>query len=466
MLMTLLLYGLTALLIVAGITHFIVPGWYERLVPSWAWLPRPRTAVYLTGLVEIVLAFGLVNGLTRIYAAWATVALFAVYVASHFSAYRRADASQPRWLERPTGAGVRVIVNLGYLAAALTLAVWVSIPATATEHAQPDRETQEPDAGGPAEANGPSGADEDADGDRPEPGRSDADDTDAQQPIAPAQIGRGLVAAGLDGIRLIDGATDVQVWAGATLLALPDGEGGVVLQHHAPHLPAGRGAIAWLPAGADAPAGPPVTFDEEGAWLHAVVELDGNPTVLFTRRVDDNGESEETLYAHTLADGVEVPLAVTGGIESGLDAVVVHDGRLLLSTCHLQCNVVARRPTMGTDDPELLVPSDWYEGLAVAGDRMVQLERPFDFEGRAGPVSLWLHDLATGERRQVALPVDTASIEQTTARVDLAADGSAALVSFVPWDEPSPALTLLVDDLDARPRIVPVETRERLVFAR
>ena len=72
---------LAVLIIAAGISHFVIPHPYIKIVPGV--LPYPAALVYISGAIEIVLGAGLFFPATRQLAAWGMVALFiAVYPAN------------------------------------------------------------------------------------------------------------------------------------------------------------------------------------------------------------------------------------------------------------------------------------------------------------------------------------------------------------------------------------------------
>jgi uncharacterized membrane protein len=68
-------------MILAGITHFLAPGEYVKIVPSL--LPAPETIVYISGVFEILGGFGLLIPSVSQAAAWGLVLLLiAVYPAN------------------------------------------------------------------------------------------------------------------------------------------------------------------------------------------------------------------------------------------------------------------------------------------------------------------------------------------------------------------------------------------------
>ncbi len=72
--------ALSALLVVAGVGHFVIPRFYERIVPRLLGdvLPSPELVVRASGLAEI--ATGLLVALprTRRLGAWCAAGLFVV----------------------------------------------------------------------------------------------------------------------------------------------------------------------------------------------------------------------------------------------------------------------------------------------------------------------------------------------------------------------------------------------------
>lgn len=111
--------ALAIFLIAVGVSHGIVPAYYERLIPPW--MPGHRNLVLLSGLGEVALGIGLLLDGTRAVAALAIVGLFSVYVALHAEAFRRAPGAAT-WFDRPPAVALRVVVNVGYLAWAAIVA--------------------------------------------------------------------------------------------------------------------------------------------------------------------------------------------------------------------------------------------------------------------------------------------------------------------------------------------------------
>ena len=59
--------------VVSGVSHFVIPGAFERIVPKW--VPDAHAAVWWSGVAEIAGAVGLLVPRTRVVAAWCLIAL-------------------------------------------------------------------------------------------------------------------------------------------------------------------------------------------------------------------------------------------------------------------------------------------------------------------------------------------------------------------------------------------------------
>jgi len=69
------LYVMALFYFVAGIIHFVKPGYYMQIMPSWIPLGAHLTLVYLSGLAESALGAALVVPSLRRRAAWGIIAL-------------------------------------------------------------------------------------------------------------------------------------------------------------------------------------------------------------------------------------------------------------------------------------------------------------------------------------------------------------------------------------------------------
>jgi uncharacterized membrane protein len=106
--------ALAAFMFAAGVTHFVAPGFYERIVPHWA--GNPKFHVAWSGVAEIVAGTLLAVPPTRRVGAWLTlVILVAVYPANIQMVI---DAGRPRNAEGVV-AWVRLPLQLPMLWAAL-----------------------------------------------------------------------------------------------------------------------------------------------------------------------------------------------------------------------------------------------------------------------------------------------------------------------------------------------------------
>ncbi|MEO1257415.1 MAG: DoxX family protein [Bacteroidota bacterium] len=64
---------LAALFLLAGISHFRNPKFFLKITPPW--VPAPATVNIIVGIVEIILAIGILIPTTRIMAAWGMIVL-------------------------------------------------------------------------------------------------------------------------------------------------------------------------------------------------------------------------------------------------------------------------------------------------------------------------------------------------------------------------------------------------------
>ncbi len=91
--------GLVALLATAGVTHFLRPDLYLKIVPRW--VPAPEAVVFWSGVMELGLAAGLAHPRTRRASAWATIVfLAAVYPANVQHALDAREGTTEYWATR------------------------------------------------------------------------------------------------------------------------------------------------------------------------------------------------------------------------------------------------------------------------------------------------------------------------------------------------------------------------------
>ena len=88
-------YALSAFLGAAGVLHFVMPGFYDALIPSF--LPAPRAWIYASGVAELACAALVAVPRTRRTGGWASAALFvAVLPGNVWMAVEPGDV--PRWV--------------------------------------------------------------------------------------------------------------------------------------------------------------------------------------------------------------------------------------------------------------------------------------------------------------------------------------------------------------------------------
>lgn len=91
------LYLMGFMYIIAGTIHFIKPKIYLRIMPRY--LPAHKSLVYLSGLAEILLGFGLFFPETKNLAIYAIILMLTVFLLVHFYmlSSKKAAAGMPRW---------------------------------------------------------------------------------------------------------------------------------------------------------------------------------------------------------------------------------------------------------------------------------------------------------------------------------------------------------------------------------
>lgn len=90
-------YLLGILLVLAGMNHFRKPTLYERVIPPR--FPAASTLILITGIVEMILGFMLLNVRTQQYAAWGIIFLLINYFIIHVYVLmnRKTFPKLPKW---------------------------------------------------------------------------------------------------------------------------------------------------------------------------------------------------------------------------------------------------------------------------------------------------------------------------------------------------------------------------------
>jgi len=90
-------YLMGILLVLAGMNHFRKPKLYERIVPSY--IPAAGTVVMLSGVLEMVLGFMLMNKNSQTEAAWGIIIMLILFIPVHIYMLKNQKASLklPKW---------------------------------------------------------------------------------------------------------------------------------------------------------------------------------------------------------------------------------------------------------------------------------------------------------------------------------------------------------------------------------
>jgi uncharacterized membrane protein len=75
------LHSMSALYIVAGSFHFIIPQYYLTILPRW--IPSPMFVILVSGAAEIGLGLMLLFDQTRSAAAWSLIVLLICFLPVH-----------------------------------------------------------------------------------------------------------------------------------------------------------------------------------------------------------------------------------------------------------------------------------------------------------------------------------------------------------------------------------------------
>lgn len=261
--------------------------------------------------------------------------------------------------------------------------------------------------------------------------------------VTPGEIEWSLLVAGPDGVTRWRGDDSQVVHPDLAMTAIPLPDGGVLVQELT--------GEAILRIDLDGARREFVAPRHELRLLGAGTTADGGVVGLITWRTDDPrlaDETDEHVGTVDLASGEVTDLGRSGGIQSGLDNIDLADGRLLETSCHLQCSLWRRdlddRASVFDDvagEPEA---AGWLTGGAWFGDGVAYLSFSDPNHAPDGPFRALVVNGTT-----VQLPLGPT----WPATLSVAPDASAVLVAAgdVRSDD---VTTYLVDRLDSlTPRV-------------
>ena len=88
--------GLSLVFLVAGFGHFVETQPMTQLLPSW--LPYQTSIIYLIGIVEFIMVFGLLNRKTRKQFGWIAIFLFIIFLPFNvYGAYSQVEFGGHVW---------------------------------------------------------------------------------------------------------------------------------------------------------------------------------------------------------------------------------------------------------------------------------------------------------------------------------------------------------------------------------
>ncbi|WP_310992424.1 DoxX family protein [Aequorivita marina] len=90
-------YLMGVVFVLAGMNHFRKPKLYERIMPPY--IPARSTMVSISGIVEMILGFMLMNKNSQETAAWGIIALMVLFIPIHIYMLQNEKAAMklPKW---------------------------------------------------------------------------------------------------------------------------------------------------------------------------------------------------------------------------------------------------------------------------------------------------------------------------------------------------------------------------------
>ncbi len=111
--------GFALFFVVAGINHFVMPDFYQPLIPPY--FPFPVFLNYFSGFIELVAGLGLLFRKTRRIAVFSIIVLMLVFIPSHVYFIRMGSCIEGSLCVAPWIAWVRLWI----IHPLLILSAWV-----------------------------------------------------------------------------------------------------------------------------------------------------------------------------------------------------------------------------------------------------------------------------------------------------------------------------------------------------
>lgn len=91
-------YLIGILFVLAGMNHFWKPKIYERILPPY--IPAPGSMVIISGIVEMILGFMIMNKNSQTEAAWGIIILLILFIPVHIYMLQNEKAAMklPKWV--------------------------------------------------------------------------------------------------------------------------------------------------------------------------------------------------------------------------------------------------------------------------------------------------------------------------------------------------------------------------------
>lgn len=91
-------YLLAAVFVIAGVLHFVIPKFYERITPRY--IPARKVMVYVSGVLEVISGIFLLTTAFQKIGAWAIIVLLILFFSVHIFMLQdeKARMKAPKWV--------------------------------------------------------------------------------------------------------------------------------------------------------------------------------------------------------------------------------------------------------------------------------------------------------------------------------------------------------------------------------